>query len=403
MKRRTGHILKISLITLVIVATIEFSCRLFDHLTGWEAPDPFINIPETQWCRPDPILKWVMEPDSQEVVFKMPVTVGTQGLRCTDFGKKSESTFRVLILGDSVVFGYQVTCTESFAGRLGPLLEAAIGSGPVEVIAAGVPGYTSYQGLRWLDRWGARTDPDLIVAAFSFNDRRRSTNFLGLSDGLLVFLVDYIRFQAATRIYPWASHLSLYRHLFHVVYSDPWISRPMDLDRITPRVPPDRFAENLRAIGRFSAEHKIPCLFFILPDNPDVTEFLRRAEESFSQTGPREALRIIREHDPFHIFTALQWKKEIDLLRRMGDHKMAERRLEQYGETSLMGFGGNLLYEASFYWNLVSSAPDLAPLLIDLDPVLTDGSFYLDFCHPGPAGHRAIARTLAERITAIVK
>ena len=403
MKRRTGHIFKISMITLAIVAILECSCRLYDHMTGWEAPDPFINIPETQWCRPDPVLKWVMEPNSQEIVFEMPVTVGDQGLRCTDFGKKPENTFRVLTLGDSVVFGYQVTCKESFAGRLGPLLEAAIGSGSVEVIAAGVPGYTSYQGLRWLERWGARTESDLIVAAFSFNDRRRSTNFLGLPDGPLVFLADYIQLQAVTHIHPYASHLSFYRHLFHAFSADPWSSRPMDLDRVTPRVPPDRFVENLREIGRFGAKHKIPCLFFILPDNPDEIKFLRLAEESFSRSGPREALRMIREHDPFQIFTALQWKKEIELLRRMGDHKTAERRLGQYGETSLMSFGGNLLYEASVHWKLVSSTPDLAPLLIDLDPVLPDGSFYLDFCHPGSAGHRAIARTLAGRITAIVR
>ena len=241
------------------------------------------------------------------------------------------------------------------------------------------------------------------MAAFSFNDRRRSTNFLGLPDGPLVFLADYVRLQAVNHIHPHASHFSFYRHLFHAFYSDPWRSRPMDLDRVPPRVPPDRFVENIREINRFSAERQIPCLFFIVPDNPDETKFLRLAEESFSRTDPRKALRIIREHDPFHIFTALQWKKEIALLRRMGDHKTAERRLEQYGETSLMSFGGSLLYEASFYRNLVSSAPDLAPGLIDLDPVLPDGSFYLDYCHPGSAGHRAIARTLAERIAAMVR
>ena len=39
-----------------------------------------------------------------------------------------------------------------------------------EVINAGVPGYTAFQGMRYLRRDGLKLKPDLVIASFGFND-----------------------------------------------------------------------------------------------------------------------------------------------------------------------------------------------------------------------------------------
>ena len=40
----------------------------------------------------------------------------------------------------------------------------------IEVINAGIPGYTTYQELEFLKIYGLQMEPDLVVLGFVFND-----------------------------------------------------------------------------------------------------------------------------------------------------------------------------------------------------------------------------------------
>lgn len=76
------------------------------------------------------------------------------------------SRARVLCLGDSCTF---------FDGRTVPpysvVLEHLLGGDRVvEVINAGVPGYTSYQGLAWLESELLEYAPDVVTVYFGWND-----------------------------------------------------------------------------------------------------------------------------------------------------------------------------------------------------------------------------------------
>jgi lysophospholipase L1-like esterase len=50
------------------------------------------------------------------------------------------------------------------------LLDRAYGAGRFRVINAGVPGYTSLQGLAYLRERGLALKPEIVVIAFGFND-----------------------------------------------------------------------------------------------------------------------------------------------------------------------------------------------------------------------------------------
>ncbi len=127
----------------------------------------------------DPVLGWHHRP-GQTGVFELVAPKGRQrtvsdvrvevslnrnGLRDLDYplrrvaGKK-----RVLVAGDSFVWGFGVAQGEIFTERM----EAALRD--VEVINAGVSGYSTDQELLWLRNEGMKYRPDLVILVVSGND-----------------------------------------------------------------------------------------------------------------------------------------------------------------------------------------------------------------------------------------
>ena len=72
--------------------------------------------------------------------------------------------YRVLVLGESCTFGYGVKSSETFPSRLEALL--ADRGRNVEVLNAGVIGYTVRQGLERYRAMGRAYRPDVVVEAF---------------------------------------------------------------------------------------------------------------------------------------------------------------------------------------------------------------------------------------------
>ena len=75
---------------------------------------------------------------------------------------------RVLALGDSCTFGLGVQDGETWPAQLEALLQ--VSGLDVEVVNAGVPGYTAYQGWRLLETRGLTLEPDDVLVTFGFND-----------------------------------------------------------------------------------------------------------------------------------------------------------------------------------------------------------------------------------------
>src|SRR5215470_9799403 len=85
--------------------------------------------------------------------------------------RKAPGTFRVLALGDSCTYGSGVLVGDCYPNRLEARLNFARQKRVNEVLNAGCPGYTLYQGLTYLERDGFDLQPDLVTLAFGFNDR----------------------------------------------------------------------------------------------------------------------------------------------------------------------------------------------------------------------------------------
>ncbi|MDX2167670.1 MAG: GDSL-type esterase/lipase family protein [Deltaproteobacteria bacterium] len=129
---------------------------------------PFILGPSPTTCmQRDPDLSFTFRPSCQARLADTDFTTNALGLRGDEL--REDRPFRILALGDSSTWGWGAAQHESYPAVLQHLLD--LNKGPrFEVINAGVPGYTSYQGLTWLKRYGLALKPDLVIIGFGFND-----------------------------------------------------------------------------------------------------------------------------------------------------------------------------------------------------------------------------------------
>lgn len=95
--------------------------------------------------------------------------VNSFGLRDDEFSEaKPEGVFRILVLGDSIPYGRVVNKQKTFPNQLEKFFIEHGKS--VEVINAGVSGYSPYNELYYYLEEGRKFNPDLVILAFCVND-----------------------------------------------------------------------------------------------------------------------------------------------------------------------------------------------------------------------------------------
>jgi lysophospholipase L1-like esterase len=177
----------------VLVAVAEIAVRIFArHI------DPlavFVSSPQLRadtqgentagMFEFDSLLGWRLKANLRAIWWDFtPVTTNAQHLRMArDVGAKMG--IRILVLGDSVTFGYRVPVALhrdkpgdfSAGDKPYPLLLAEslrknFSGREIEVLPLACPGYASGQGLAWLRRDIAKLEPDIVLACFGWNDVR---------------------------------------------------------------------------------------------------------------------------------------------------------------------------------------------------------------------------------------
>lgn len=124
---------------------------------------------------PDPATGFRYQPGhrgyiSSRIEFTTPVKINGFGLRGPDLDLPGDRP-RMLVLGDSFVFGYGVEAEEAFPA----LLESALlqRGDNVEVVNAATAGYGTVNEVAWLKHYGLPLEPDFVVlGVFLGNDLR---------------------------------------------------------------------------------------------------------------------------------------------------------------------------------------------------------------------------------------
>lgn len=133
------------------------------HGPLWEARGLFRLDPELIYA-PAPGERRVWRTDE----FEEQASLNRHGLRGAEIRERSEIATRIVVTGDSVVFGHGVSDEETFPRQL-ERVYAAEGH-PVEVLNAGVKGYGTDQSFRYFQLRLRELRPDVLVFALNPND-----------------------------------------------------------------------------------------------------------------------------------------------------------------------------------------------------------------------------------------
>jgi lysophospholipase L1-like esterase len=160
-----GILINLSLILLSTLFAL-FLSEIALRLMGF---DPLYVSPERdRFWKYDTLMGWAHKP-GQEGIFETPqfrtvVRINENGLRDRRHSYERQNDIeRILVLGDSFAWGYGVEESERFS----QLLEKSL---DVEVINAGVSGYSTDQELLWYKNEGIKYETDLVILVLAGND-----------------------------------------------------------------------------------------------------------------------------------------------------------------------------------------------------------------------------------------
>lgn len=158
-------LINLSLITISTIFTLvlsEIALRLMGSKPLYVSPE------RDRFWKYDSLLGWAHQPGQEGIFetqqFSTVVRINENGLRDRQHSyERQNDVERILVLGDSFAWGYGVEETERFS----QLLEESLG---VDVINAGVSGYSTDQELLWYKNEGIKYEIDLVILEIAGND-----------------------------------------------------------------------------------------------------------------------------------------------------------------------------------------------------------------------------------------
>jgi lysophospholipase L1-like esterase len=236
---------------------------------------------------PDNYLFWVLKPGlrSYRVQGTIPgtsnwvdfrFTTDGSGLRVHDTAPNSNS-IRILALGDSCTFGLFVNDNETWPAQLEQKLNRGhVGSFVVR--NAGVTGYSSFQGYRYLERYGMLWHPHVVIASFGNTDE---STWYGQRD-----------IQVARDLEPtWWKSLLLHSRFYTGIrsFARPPLQRAPTNGPVLPRMAPRETRDMLLKMNRLCENNGAKLVLLLWPYKMQLGFTGRRVYMTSSQRAMIDA------------------------------------------------------------------------------------------------------------------
>jgi lysophospholipase L1-like esterase len=145
------------------------ACEAVARLALPAPPDPD-REPQIVY-RVDPQVRYVLMPNQKGWIDDGFVTTNSRGFRGREVDSpKPRGRMRIVVLGDSLAFGWGVNDAETFSSQLEQQLHARKPGLDLDVVNLGVPGYATRQEVALLKRNLAALEPDVVLVGFYTND-----------------------------------------------------------------------------------------------------------------------------------------------------------------------------------------------------------------------------------------
>lgn len=303
---RLGARLAFAVVLFLLVAEVGLRLVGLGH--------PYYSAPEAYVPDPNPEVLFKPRPGFEGLSEGTQVRISSLGLRGPERSlAKPAGTRRVLVLGDSVAYGFGVRDEETFSRLLEARLNAD-GDGHYEVVNAAVVGYNTIQERARLQEIGLRSDPDLVVLTFVVND---------LLDTFSIFDHQY---QPTGFLAPLKVWLRRNSHLYRFYQNTMWravddirkgsdrVEQPRQRERVH-----ERESEIVR-IAELTRQHGARFLLVLHPDN------------LYQEVTPDAAGRRLTVREELLEFAGRHEIAVLDLTEALGDVRDSRARTMRHRE-----------------------------------------------------------------------
>jgi len=150
-----------------LLATLEVSARIFVSVAHVSKGRLRYDLAQSMY-EPHPYVGYVCRPNTQAQGWR----INNVGFRGDDISPaKPQGVFRIVAMGGSTTFGLKVGDEMTYPRQLQKMLTAALRGEPkVQVVNAGVPGYTTAESLTSLCFKVLSLSPDVVIVYHGIND-----------------------------------------------------------------------------------------------------------------------------------------------------------------------------------------------------------------------------------------
>jgi len=188
------------------------------------------------------------------------VKINSKGLRDYEYDYlKPKHCYRVLVLGDSITFGWGVDFSQTYPKLLEKKLNERSPGQKFEVINSGVGNYNLRDELSYLEYEGLKYSPDLIILGFFLNDAERHDkqppNFLARHSCFYTFLWSHWNAFVLRMNFNKG-----YRKYYSELYKDGSSAR-------------EEFDSAAQELIEISNKNNIPVLVLMIPDLHSIRDY----------------------------------------------------------------------------------------------------------------------------------
>jgi len=273
------------LTALIILGLVEAGSRLYDYLVYFPrieealASGVDVDVSLTQeycfrlgTCERDADMIWRMRPHAGTPWFQLN-GLGIRGAEIPE--TKPSNEFRIVVVGGSHPFGIGVKDDEIYSAYLQRILEERWPDTPkrFRVINAALPGFTSFQARRLIER-----DPYDLKADLYLLD-------VGLNDSSVVWSQSDSELGSLTRFETWLTNLAYHISLFWNVKHAIELLRGGSQRDLVRRCTDEETRENLKAMQTAAMSQNAKAVFLsqMMVENLGIVRDVRRRSERFPE------------------------------------------------------------------------------------------------------------------------
>ena len=382
MNKKTINLILGLVNTVLLLAVAEVGLRIYDRNHDIFPPD------KPGWIKFSPTLQFEIQPGYEGIIYNSRCSINSLGIRDREITDDKGDTIRIICMGNSTTFGNTLDRNETYPVQLEKFLRQKSVRN-LQVINAGIPGYSTLQGLILLEEKIWELQPDLIVISYGFNDRRAIPDE-SWQDSREFFKKDALKqerleFFRKSFLFRWIIHLTGYDE--HIP----------EIEGYLPRVTPENYKSNLEQIIRAIEDIGVPVIMLGIPDRPDLLSFYHKAEDLLEKGHFFEARDIIDKTKTIYGRIArYRFNRKLIALNLADVVPLTE-------QTDLMAFhGGKPVFTAEEYNGFMRETADrLGIEYIDLSNSL-EPSDYVDYIHLNKYGCETVGNILTAKIIAII-